>query len=514
MRRPPTPATHHSLRGGAMSIPLRRRTPRSRPRALVAVALSAMLVSTACAARFEPPEPGVLGAPATSDGGDGLVIDDTTGEVVVDPGASLAPTPTSSGGAVIPGMPTSGPSRGATASPRPGTTTAPRPGSTTGPTSSSTAPSSSVDPGRKTGITATTIKIAYLIPKTGAAPVPPQVEQGIRAYWEYLKTKGGIAGRNVEVSVYDTTSNEQVAREVAQQALDDGNFTVVALDRLGVQQAIGKFLDDRQVPNLMVQTPVNLPTSQRWTFGLTIDHDSQGTMIADYFKRALKAEKVAVVYETDNTLKPGVEAFKAEAKKVGLQVVYETQIDGNGNDFSAQASSLRTSGATATWLYMAPIPAAKLTNQSDAIGYHPTWFANSISWNFDIVYGKGANQSLRGARAFSPWPALSDPRAATYRAAYQRIYADPPEDLGIPGWGIGQIISAALKQVGVDLGQNNFRAAMQTLQTGATSSIDGTPMLWSPLRFGTGVRTGATEVITFKEQNLAWTGEADYRSSY
>jgi len=495
-----------------MSTMHRRSARHQRPRLAAAVMLTAMLVSTGCAARFERPEPGVAGAAPVS-GGDSLAVDNETGEVIsTGPLApSLGPAPTASGGVVVPGgpAPSAGPSRGSTTGPRPGTTAAPRPGTSTAPAQPGT-----VDPGKKPGVTATTIKIAYLIPKTGAAPVPPQVEQGIRAYWEFLKTKGGVAGRNVQVTIYDTTSNEQVAREVAQQALDDGNFTVVALDRLGVQQAIGKFLDDRGVPNLQVQTPVNLPLSQRWTFGLTIDHDSQGTMIADYFKRVLKAEKVAVVYETDNTLKPGVDAFKAEARKVGLNVVYETQIDGNGNDFSAQASSLRASGATAAWLYMAPIPAAKLTNQSQAIGYHPTWFANSISWNFDIVYGKGTNQSLAGARAFSPWPALSDPRTATYRSAYQRIYADPPEDLGIPGWGIGQIISTALKNVGVDLGQNNFRAAMQSLQTGATSSVDGTPMLWSPLQFGPGVRTGASQVITYKEQNLAWTGEADYRSGY
>jgi len=488
-----------------MSISLRRRRG---PGLAVAVTVVAMLGSTACAARFERPEPGVVGQPAPAD--DGLAVDNTTGEVVEASPSAPPPgaVPTASGGVVVPGRsPSAAP--GTTTSPRPGTTTSPRPGTTTAPAQPTT-----VDPGRKTGITATTIKLAYLIPKTGAAPVPPQLEQGIRVYWDYLRTKGGIAGRNVDVTIYDTTSNEQVAREVAQQAVDDGNFAVLALDRLGVQQAIGKFLDDRAVPNLQVQTPVNLPTSQRWTFGLTIDHDSQGTMIADYFKRVLNAKKVAVVYETDNTLKPGVEAFKAEANKVGLDVAYETQIDGNGNDFSAQARSLNESGATATWLYMAPIPASKLTNQSEAIGYHPTWFANSISWNFDIVFGKGTNQSLRGARAFSPWPALSDPRTATYRSAYQRLYADPPEDLGIPGWGIGQIVAAGLKQVGVDLGQNNFRAAMQNLTTGATSTVDGTPMLWSPLRFGPGVRTGANQVITFKEQNLAWTGEADYRSGY
>ena len=485
-----------------------------RRRLAVATALASAVFATGCAARFEPTEPGADPvALAPEDDGSTLVVDEETGEVVAVPSPGAATPGTA--GSTAPAT-SRGPATGATLGPRPGTTASARPGATAGPRPGSTSSQrpSSVDPGRKTGVTASTIKIAYLIPKTGAAPVPPQVEQGIRAYWDYLRTKGGIAGRNVQVSIYDTTSNEQVAREVAQRAIDDGNFAVLALDRLGVSAAIGKFLDDRQVPNLMVQTPVNLPSSQRWTFGLTIDHDEQGTMIAQYFKRGIKQQKVAVVYETDNTLKPGVDAFKTEARKLGLEVVYETQISGDSNDFSAQASQLRSSGATATWLYMAPIPAAKLASQADAIGYHPIWFANSISWNFNIVFGGGANRALRDARAFSPWPALNDPRTAAYKRAYQQLYADPPEDLGIPGWGIGQIIAAALVQVGPDLGQNNFRDVMQNLQLGATSVVDKTPMLWSPLSFGPGVRTGARQVVTDKEQNSSWAVEADYRSGY
>ena len=490
-----------------------------RRRLAVATALAAMVFATGCAARFEPSDQAgapVVGAPA--DDGSTLVVDEETGEVVAIP--SPGSTVPGAAGPAVPGTTpgtTPGTAPGSTVGPRPGSTTPGRPGATSAPTrpgSTASQRPSTVDPGRKTGVTGSTIKLAYLIPKTGAAPVPPQVEQGIRAYWDFLRTKGGIAGRNVQVSIYDTTSNEQVAREVAQRAIDDGNFAVLALDRLGVSAAIGKFLDDRQVPNLMVQTPVNVPSRQSWTFGLTIDHDEQGTMIAQYFKRGIKQQKVAVVYETDNTLKPGVEAFKTEAKKLGLDVVYETQISGDSNDFSAQASQLRTSGATATWLYMAPIPAAKLASQADAIGYHPIWFANSISWNFNIVFGNGANRALRDARAFSPWPALNDPRTATYKSAYRSLYADPPDDLGIPGWGIGQIVAAALQQVGPDLGQNNFRHAMQNLQLTGTSAVDRSPLLWSPLTFAPGVRTGARQVVTYKEQSMSWVVESDYRSGY
>src|SRR5207247_5870610 len=122
---------------------------------------------------------------------------------------------------------------------------------------------------------------------------------------------------------------------------------------------------------------------------------------------------LAIVYENVPQLSPGRDAFTKEMTALGGKVTYSKAIDGQANDFSNEALGLRQSGATAAWLYMAPTPAAKLANTADAAGYHPTWFANSISWQFNLVFTV-APQALAGARAFSPWLPPSDPRPNTY----------------------------------------------------------------------------------------------------
>lgn len=285
-----------------------------------------------------------------------------------------------------------------------------------------------------------------------------------------------------------------------------------------MQGTIAKYLDSRKVPNIEVQTPVDLPASMAWTFGITIDHRVQGKLIADYMAHALKVKKVGVVYETDSTLQPGVDAFVAEAKAQGLQVVHKEQINGMDNQFLAEAQKLAADKAEATWLYMAPTPAANIARESESNGYRPIWFANSISWNFNVALTAGGT-AFRGARAFSPWPALKDRRLATYN---NYAPAGPPsiKDFGIPGWGIGQIVANALLAAGKDLGQNSFRDAMQHLQLTTKSPVDGTPLLWSPVSFRPGVRTGASAVMTLKQvgsgtgTDTQWANEADYRSSY
>jgi branched-chain amino acid transport system substrate-binding protein len=364
----------------------------------------------------------------------------------------------------------------------------------------------SVDPGPAPGVTATNIKIGYLLPLSGAAPVPSNFDKGANVYWNYINSKGGIFGRKVTPVIKDTQSNGQVGKDQAKALIEvDKVFAIVVLDRLENQQQIGEYLDARHFPNVEIQTPANLDKGQTWTFGVTIDHALQGRLIADYFIHTLHATKAAVVYENTPALKPGVDAFKAEMSKLGGQVTYSSAINGNDNDFSQQARALATSGATACWMYMAPTPAAKLANQADLAGYHPTWFANSISWAFDLTFTV-APKALIGARAFSPWLPLSDPRTNTYQQAYRSQTGETPDDLGIVGWGVGEIVGKGLELAGKTLGQNGFRNAMQNMKYA--------PDIWAPLTFGPGVRVGANVVAVLKQEGNHWALDRDFSSSF
>jgi len=107
----------------------------------------------------------------------------------------------------------------------------------------------------------------------------------------------------------------------------------------------------------------------------------QGALIADYFVKVLNAKKAAVVYENTSELVPGKDAFVNRIEKRSVaRSTYQQAIQARTTTTRAWRSPCRVSGATATWLYMAPTPAAKIANQSEAAGYTPIWFANSISW--------------------------------------------------------------------------------------------------------------------------------------
>ncbi len=362
-------------------------------------------------------------------------------------------------------------------------------------------------PGPTPGITDKEIKIGYLLPITGAAPIPVQFDKGVNAYWSYLNARNGIAGRKVKVVIEDTQSQAEVGKDKAKKLIEEDHvFAVVVLDRLENQQAIGEYLDSRKVPNIEIQTPANLSADQVWTFGVTIDHAVQGKLVADYFVKVLGAKKVAIVSENTPTLDPGRNEFSKEVKALNADLAYSKTVEGQQNDFSNEALALSNSGATAVWLYMAPTTAAALANQADSTGFHPTWFANSISWAFDLTFAVGP-KSLKGAHAFSPWLPLADPRTDTYKTAY--VKQNPgatPDDLGLVGWGVGQIVAKGLQDAKPTLGQNSFRDAMQHMHF--------RPDVWAPIAFDDGVREGANVVAVLKEDGGHWVLEHDFTGGF
>ncbi len=321
--------------------------------------------------------------------------------------------------------------------------------------------------------------------------------------------KGGINGRKVQLIIEDTESSTTTAVNKARKLItQDKVFTIITLDRLEVQEAVARELEARNFPHIMIQSPTPPPSSWTNTFTISIDHTVQGRSVARFFKQELASvgSKVAVVREQTNALKPGADAMVAEAKAQGLQVVAQETIDPNSADFTQTILRLQQAGAQIVWLYMAPTPAARIISQAGASGYQPTWFANSISWNFELMHGVTANYMDGHAYAFSPWVALSDPRAAAYKKAWASCSgcSGAADDIGLVGWGVGGVLDAALSGPGKALGHDSFRAGLQRFKVDTD--------VWAPVDCTGGGSICTTKVAVYRSQGGAWKMSGDFRS--
>jgi ABC-type branched-subunit amino acid transport system substrate-binding protein len=302
-----------------------------------------------------------------------------------------------------------------------------------------------------------------------------------------------------------------------QQAQSDKVFAAVSLDRLTVAGALTTALHNAGIPHLVTQLPPKQAVPSD-AFVIGMDQLRHGPQIADYMAHSLKVKKVGIVTETDPGLYAARDAFIAEAKAQGLQVVHSEAVDPSANQYLSEAQKLKNDGAEAVWLYMAPNVAINIAKETQSISYHPTWVGNSISWGFNLALTPAAG-ALDGARAFSPWGGLSDPRYKVFNQVDTEGRTAQDKDIGLAAWGFGQIVAGALKAVGPNLGRNSFTYAMQNLRLGSTDPVTGVPLCWSPIDFTGGKRFGSgNRTIVLKVQgsgaNSVWATESDYRSAF
>ena len=372
--------------------------------------------------------------------------------------------------------------------------------------------------GSTQGVTANSIKIAVLLPITGAAPVPTSIKESITVAFEYINRIGGINGRMIIPDIMDTQSTSTGAKAAAQKAIEDDKvFLITILDRIDIQEAVAAYTQSKNFPDVEFQMTPHPPSSQDWVWGLTIDQGDQGKLIADYLVKVLHEKKLGVVTEQQTQLAAGRNEFVAEANALGAQVVYNDQIDGQGNDYGANTLNAKNSGAEGVWMYVAPTPAIKFANQANGIGYQPVWFADAISWEFNLTLQSGGYPAMAKAKAFSEWPTLDDPSTATYKQAYadhdkQDNSTTQADDLGIPSFGVIQIISAALKATGPNLGQDAFKRTMSNF------TYQPPDKTWAPVSFTPGKRVGTNEVNVYRVGTIngqpGWQTDRTYTSGF
>ena len=340
-----------------------------------------------------------------------------------------------------------------------------------------------------------------------------------RSYQPLLRFTTRTTSSITGTSINTPTTVASAAPESKQSAQNDGVFAAVSLDRISVEGALVTALHKAGIPHLINQMPHDqeIPSDG---FYVGTDQVNNARQIAHYMKNTLKKTRVGFVGETDPTAYPARDAFVAEAKKIGLQVVHNEVIDGMGNAFLAEAQKIANDKPESVWMYVAPNNAINLSQEVQADGFHPVWVSSSIAWGFNLVLTPSGG-ALDGAKAFSPWGGLSDPRYATFNQVNTEGKTTQDKDIGLGAWGFGQIVAAAMHDAGKNLGRASFTAAMQNLCTGKTDVVTKAPMCWPPLDFTGGKRYGSgdrTIVMTVKGSgasgNSVWATESDYSSVY
>ena len=209
------------------------------------------------------------------------------------------------------------------------------------------------------GASDTEIKLGHTNPYSGPLSAYGVIGKAETAYWQAVNDKGGINGRKVNFITYDDGYSPPKTVEMVRKLVEDDKVLAI-FQLLGTptNTVVHKYLNQKKVPQLFVATgaskwgdPKNFP----WTMGWQPDYATEGGIYAKHILAQHKGEKIAVLWQNDDSGKDYVAGFmKGLGKDNEKMVVASVSYEVTDPTVDSQIIQLKNSGATVFFNDAAP----------------------------------------------------------------------------------------------------------------------------------------------------------------
>jgi branched-chain amino acid transport system substrate-binding protein len=232
------------------------------------------------------------------------------------------------------------------------------------------------------GVTAKTITVGVSTPLSGGAALWGTTALGMKAWADYVNSRGGVCGRKINLIIMDDGYNptrtmlnlKQMRKKV---------FAIVGLLGSAPNAAAKNFFPKNKIPlitpyaNCMIFAK-QPKKKQRWYFVTYPDYENENELLATFAINKLGAKKIAHFYQNDdfgNQAKVGVATALKKAKgkaKLVASIAYEF----TERSLTSYALKLKASGADAVILTTSPIHTIIMVKTLAKIGYKPNILTN------------------------------------------------------------------------------------------------------------------------------------------
>jgi branched-chain amino acid transport system substrate-binding protein len=235
------------------------------------------------------------------------------------------------------------------------------------------------------GVSDTEIVLGMQLPQTGpASPGYNKVDDAMRAYFDYVNSKGGVHGRKITLVVKDDAYKAGQTVSTA-SALINKDKVFAMVGSVGTQTHISviKDINRRGIPDLFVNSgysgfytdPKKYPT----TFGGLGTYVTEAKIIGKYIKENMADKTVGILYQTDDFGRNTVEGLATAGvtftpKKTAATFIAGTQ----GGGLDAQMQQLKDNKVDVVVVGAVASAYAAAVASSLKIGYKPQFIVISV----------------------------------------------------------------------------------------------------------------------------------------
>jgi len=299
------------------------------------------------------------------------------------------------------------------------------------------------------------IKIGALFAVTGPAAFLGEPERNTaKMVVDEINKAGGVKGRKLELTVYDTAGDATKAVQLATKLIkDDKVVAIIGPSTTGETMAVIPVAEKEQVPLISCSAGSKITDPvKKWVFK-TAQNDSLAVgKIFEYLQKH-KQLNVAILTVSDGFGSSGREQLKAQAAKYGITIVSDDTYGPKDTDMTAQLTKIRGSQAQALIVWGTNPGPAVIAKNAKQLGLKlPLYMSHGVSSKKFIDL---AGESAEGIRLPSGKVLVADvlPNADSQKKSllafvkdYQNHFKAEGDHFGGHAWDAVMLIKGAVEQ--------------------------------------------------------------------
>lgn len=189
------------------------------------------------------------------------------------------------------------------------------------------------------------VKIGLITAETGdLAQYGIAVENAVKLAANQINEAGGIDGKQIKLVVYDNKGDAQESVTLFRRLVNNDKIdALIGPVVSGTTLAVAPLAEASKIPMITpTATALNVTPDYDYVFRACYTDPYQGTILAKYAIKELKAKKVAILYNTSSDYSTGLaEVFKSVSEEGGATVVNYEGYTTDDVDFNAVLTNVK-----------------------------------------------------------------------------------------------------------------------------------------------------------------------------
>jgi branched-chain amino acid transport system substrate-binding protein len=178
-------------------------------------------------------------------------------------------------------------------------------------------------------------------------------KQGLELATDEINAKGGILGRKLTLSHYDTQTNVGVTRAMIQKSLDEKPFAIMGPIYSGPVKASMNLSQDAKVPQFVgAQAGELTELGSEFLFRANISQVAGMEKVANYMRDGLKAKRLALVWVNNDFGKGGRDALNKMLASRGIELAVDIPIEYGQMSYAVEITKIKAGNVDVVFPYM------------------------------------------------------------------------------------------------------------------------------------------------------------------